>query len=81
MDVICTLSRRDEGVVQPVSFSPQEVSLLEYRLNLLPDAVGLLEKGSIILGGTRTDADSKPQSIKKERKRPRRLGTTRGKRD
>ena len=41
----------------------------------------LLEKGSITLGGTRTDADSKPQPRKKERKRPRRLGTTRGKRD
>jgi uncharacterized coiled-coil DUF342 family protein len=41
----------------------------------------LLEKGSITLGGTRTDTDSKPQSKKKERKRPRRLGTTRGKRD
>ena len=41
----------------------------------------LLERGSITLGGTRTDADSKPQPSKKERKRPRKLGTTRGKRD
>ncbi|SVD66888.1 uncharacterized protein METZ01_LOCUS419742 [marine metagenome] len=41
----------------------------------------LLEKGSLTLGGTRADADSKPQSSKRERKRSRRLGTTRGKRD
>jgi len=41
----------------------------------------LLEKGSITLGGTRTDTDSKPEPNKKERKRSRRLGTTRGKRD
>ena len=41
----------------------------------------LLEKGSLTLGGTRADSDSKPQSSKRERKRSRRLGTTRGKRD
>lgn len=41
----------------------------------------LLEKGSITLGGTRTDATSKPQPSKKEKKRPKRLSTTRGKRD
>ena len=41
----------------------------------------LLEKGSITLGGTRADTDSKPEPNKKEKKRSRRLGTTRGKRD